>query len=628
MSKITLNIVEPGGPTPTPVDPGMDTVVPNTGLFTHGIGSTEATIIVSAVLILAIVSIVLTTYIYRKHKKQNKTTKLVHIIDQTKAVIKSKKRITAGLAAISLLVSAGTFMALTKNGVNATVTDNQTEDENNNSSLTVNVSDEELTIEVGDEPVFAVLPVEVTVEEATQAGYTLTAYADNTDLVSTANSNNKIPMVTVEGDELTTLKDNTYGLALAEPEGKDSKVYTIISTDADSSTILKTTDYIDTPVEDKTTIYYGFYITPDIPYGTYEKSEITYRAEENYTTTLSFNGNGSDGGEEMASATIPAGDSTTLPPNTYTKTGYEFVGWNTEAAGTGETYTDGAGYIAEEGEFAEVMLYAQWKKLPVIGDLNYMQDFATLSGTKRNNVLGSMAQEVAYTLKDKRDEQEYTVAKLKDGNVWMTKNLNLAGGLTISSELSDVPEGYTLPIENGFQVENRLPESLQSGFNDDIKAFLYNSNETQCSFGNPCYSYYSWTTATVGSGLNVTEVNADAPYSICPKGWRLPKSRVNLGEDNSIHEFSDFYHLGVAYGMEESYSSFYVQAGPGTVSNFILSGAYRDGSLYFSGSSGVYLSATSRNDTEVLSLSLSSSYMDGSGIVRRGDGVALRCLVR
>ena len=52
-SKITINIVEPGGPTPDPV-------VPNTGLFTHGIGGPEATIItvVSTVLLLTIVAVV------------------------------------------------------------------------------------------------------------------------------------------------------------------------------------------------------------------------------------------------------------------------------------------------------------------------------------------------------------------------------------------------------------------------------------------------------------------------------------------------------------------------------------------------------------------------------------------
>ena len=53
-NNITLNIVEPGSPTPAPV-------TPNTGLFTNGIGSTEATVLgIALVALLAIVSI----YIY------------------------------------------------------------------------------------------------------------------------------------------------------------------------------------------------------------------------------------------------------------------------------------------------------------------------------------------------------------------------------------------------------------------------------------------------------------------------------------------------------------------------------------------------------------------------------------
>ena len=57
-TNITINIVEPGSDVP----------VPDTGLFTHGIGGPEATIILSVVLVLAIASIVLATYMYRKHK--------------------------------------------------------------------------------------------------------------------------------------------------------------------------------------------------------------------------------------------------------------------------------------------------------------------------------------------------------------------------------------------------------------------------------------------------------------------------------------------------------------------------------------------------------------------------------
>ncbi|MEE0887814.1 MAG: hypothetical protein U0L97_01205, partial [Candidatus Saccharimonadaceae bacterium] len=304
-TNITINIVEPGSDVP----------VPDTGLFTHGIGSTETTAI-GAVLILTIAAIIV-TILYRKQKKAGKVTKLVHIIDSTKAVLKSKKRITAGLTAIALLASASTLTALLTNAGKSNT--NAAEGD----GLTLDVSSKDLTIEVKDQPIFAVLPVQVTVEEATQAGYTLTAYTDNTDLVSTTNPNNKIPMVTVEGDGLTSLQDNTWGLALDnEPTAKDNKVYTALSTDQTNPTIIKTIDdYSETEANDTTTIYYGFYITPDMPYGTYTGSDINYNAEPHYITDLSFDGNGNDGGVDMEGTTIIAGNTITLPENTYTKEG-------------------------------------------------------------------------------------------------------------------------------------------------------------------------------------------------------------------------------------------------------------------------------------------------------------------
>ena len=66
-NKITLNIVEPGSPAPAPV-------TPNTGLFTNGIGSTEATVLgIALVALLAIVSI----YIYISIGSTNKQNSLV-----------------------------------------------------------------------------------------------------------------------------------------------------------------------------------------------------------------------------------------------------------------------------------------------------------------------------------------------------------------------------------------------------------------------------------------------------------------------------------------------------------------------------------------------------------------------
>lgn len=53
---------------------------------------------------------------------------------------------------------------------------------------------------------------------------------------------------------------------------------------------------------------------------------------------------------------------THLSKNSYTRTGYEFVGWNTKANGTGQFFSDGQEVInlsSEENGF--VQLYAQWK---------------------------------------------------------------------------------------------------------------------------------------------------------------------------------------------------------------------------------------------------------------------------
>ena len=166
------------------------------------------------------------------------------------------------------------------------------------------------------------------------------------------------------------------------------------------------------------------------------------------------------------------------------------------------------------------------KPIPkTIEDIVYMQTFGELLPTDLQSVKDSMEEEHTYILKDARDEQDYTIAKLKDGKIWMTKNLNLAGGTEITGELSDVPANYTLPTANGFQEGNRLPESSQTGFSDNTQAYVYNTGNNTDNCASPgCYSYYSWHAATAGSGISITTANTDAPYSICPKGWRLPIS--------------------------------------------------------------------------------------------------------
>ena len=172
-------------------------------------------------------------------------------------------------------------------------------------------------------------------------------------------------------------------------------------------------------------------------------------------------------------------------------------------------------------------------------------------------------------LQDMRDNQIYTVAKLKDGKCWMTENLNLAGGTEITSELSDIPEGYTLPMENGFQSGNRLPNS-NNYFYSDTAAVVYNTGNKSDDCASPgCYSYYTFVAATAGSHRLAISTSPNAPYSICPKNWKLADtydSLVNI------------------YGGGQN---FYANAGPGTIPNFILSGVHEG--WYFYSNQGYYL---------------------------------------
>lgn len=72
--------------------------------------------------------------------------------------------------------------------------------------------------------------------------------------------------------------------------------------------------------------------------------------------TVTFNANGGSGSMSAQTAL----GSTALTTNTFTRTGYAFVGWSTAADGSGTAYADGATY-----DFAaDVTLYAQWEDLP------------------------------------------------------------------------------------------------------------------------------------------------------------------------------------------------------------------------------------------------------------------------
>ncbi|MBR3248653.1 InlB B-repeat-containing protein [Candidatus Saccharibacteria bacterium] len=384
--------------------------------------------------------------------------------------------------------------------------------------------------------------------------------------------------------------------------------------------------------------------------GTYNNTYVIYANTNPVPYSIIYDDDAVGNMPEDVNSGQAVGNTLNLASNTPTRAGYTFIGWcttqptvNTNGTDTcsGTTYQPSASITISVA--TAFHLYAMWSNNYTIDSFvaggGTMQDFARMSADKKSKIIASMALETDYTVKDSRDNQDYTIAKLKDGNVWMTKNLNLAGNTAISCNTTDCSNGYTTPTNQGWQSDGKLPASSTAGFNQNNYAYVYNSGNatTNCTSSQPCYSYYSWDAATLGSGRSIGTQDTDAPYSICPKGWRLPTSgnhEVNDPTGLSGWKRGDFYRLATAYGvnLENAYNSstttFYNNAGPGTKASFLLAGYYSGGQFYRGGARGYYWSATSYGSTSVArNLRFNSGNVYSADYGNRYDGFSVRCMV-
>ena len=282
------------------------------------------------------------------------------------------------------------------------------------------------------------------------------------------------------------------------------------------------------------------------------------------TLTINFDGNGSTGGS-TASQQIAAGNTASLNANGFTRTGYMFTGWNTAKDGSGTSYADGADYtVTPATGDATITLYAQWEQLPTT-----MQDITAAQCQK-------FASDAPLTLTDTRDNNSYTVRYI-NGACWMTQNLRLAGGTTLTTSNSNVTRNYTLP-------------TTQLAGNSDS----YTAPQATISSNTSHGGYYNYCAASAGTVCSQTEM--DATQDICPKGWRLPTYNEMSGITSYVSAFSPVY-----------------------------SGYYIDGSLSSTGSYGFWWSATANSSGSQYSLNYRSGSLNTSSNVKR-SGYSVRCI--
>ena len=300
-----------------------------------------------------------------------------------------------------------------------------------------------------------------------------------------------------------------------------------------------------------------------------------------YTVTIALAGGASGvtiGGNSYTT-------SATLVPGNYTisgsyNSGYEFDSWatsgsisvaSTSSASTTLTVT-GAGTLTLNGKSSCI-------HTTITGT---MQDFRPCS---------SIADGSKGTLTDSRDGKTYTAAKIS-GTIWMTKNLDLAGGTTLTPATSNVASNYTLP-------------NSSKTFTTTTSAYVYNSGSTSCGNNSPCYSYYSFRAAAAGNNQS----SGNTEYDICPKGWRLP----------TITEFR---------ALKSSYSDGrYMNGSPWYG---VYGGWYNanTGSFEGGGSYTYYWLSYSSSLTTASEFSIITNSSASNGFADKGSGIAVRCVAK
>ena len=185
------------------------------------------------------------------------------------------------------------------------------------------------------------------------------------------------------------------------------------------------------------------------------------------------------------------------------------------------------------------------------------------------------ASDTNFTVVDKRDGSDYAVRYI-NGNCWMTQNLRLSGGRTLTSADSNVASSWSFPST-----------SLTSGDSYTEARSLISSNT---SYGG----YYNYCAASAGTVCSQTR--QDATYDICPKGWRLP----TITEQQGIRSYSSAFSP-------------------------VYSGRYNDGSLNFTGTNGYWWSSTAITGNSQYNLYYRSGRL-GTESLDKNLGFSVRCV--
>ncbi len=440
---------------------------------------------------------------------------------------------------------------------------------------------------------------------------------------------------------------------------------------------------------DTYTISLGARADASTPYGRYQNSFILRTVANPIGVSFVYNKNTEDNVTNMPAniAASISDEKITVSDTVPERSGYDFTGWCDGSFKhisdydycEGDLYEGGDDfYLDKSSASVEVDLYAMWKPAGAENfacnpDATSISEAVCMQDVVNDAVRSSMTLEQQYRLFDSRDGKKYYVAKLADGNVWMTQDLDFEldsiktlthadtdlGWVDYDENATWTPEEGTIIDKTQWDGGRNLPQSykdsdvyyIPSGtagndhYYDTLEDCVAVSNSRANCEHWKSGVYYNFAAAVATNDPNADVLMVDdniAPDSVCPAGWRLPYG--SRGEETA-EGAGDFVKLLYAYGYWPDLSNRYNQVNASMFGQFtntplflIRNGVISSTEYLYKGIQGHYTTNTTNfndyNSTsqtkhfEFYSYTASSSYIYTDNEWGREYGFAVRCVAR
>ena len=252
-----------------------------------------------------------------------------------------------------------------------------------------------------------------------------------------------------------------------------------------------------------------------------------------------------------------------------------------------------------------------------------MQEIGSLDGEEYENLLNNMQEGAAYITYDIRDGEQYKIAKLKDGNVWLLDNLRLdltAVDLARLKGNTNATDQTLTYLKNGGGsapypangVSTEWTVSTQDSYEAPYIATEY-KNDIPTSYNsslNMAGVYYNYCAASAGSYCYAENMgNGNMTQDICPVGWFIPTG----GPNGQYQALASKYSNSNEFRRDLS---------------MVLSGKAYNGNRYSWNEWGMFASSTIYDKSTMYNLTINSSTIAPTGSDYRYSGISVRCILR